>query len=235
MLQVIHAVPPSLPLLQTLSLTSKAFASLAASQSLWKRLYLSQTGWNLPNPPRDGTVDYRELYKTRMALERQWLYDPDSNLGEDAPVPQKMILRGHTDSVYACQISGQWLITGSRDRSIKVWRLPPINAIWDDGAYQDEALVKTVESAHDGSVLSLRFEQYSRATPPDDISDGDGADNKVPPGYMVTGSSDSTIGIWRVDWASEGGLIEVVRESTLRGHLAGVLNLVLTEEHIASA
>ena len=82
--------------------------------------------------------------------------------------------------------------------------------------------MKTVAEAHAGSVLSLSFEL--------------GAGGK---GKMVTGSSDATAGVWDIQWGvdEERGTkqaVKVDRVGTLRGHDAGVLDVVLGRERIVT-
>lgn len=78
-------------------------------------------------------------------------------------------------------------------------------------------LVRTIDRAHDGSVLSVDFEM-----------DDTGCN-----GVLVTGSSDMTACVWSVDVES-GEEIEVKKVATLRGHTGGVLGIALSRVRIAT-
>lgn len=54
-------------------------------------------------------LDWRGLYRDRLELERRW---------QDGRFTNR-ILKGHTDSVYCIALSGDMLISGSRDQTIK--------------------------------------------------------------------------------------------------------------------
>lgn len=115
------------------------------------------------------------------------------------------------------QLVTPWLITGSRDKSIRIWRLADLRI---DGGVEDigEAqLVKVLADAHDGSVLSVKVEMSEDRTK----------------GTMVTGSSDMTAAVWQMR-CDPGAEITVERTATLRGHEAGVLDVALSKTRIAT-
>ena len=89
----------------------------------------------------------------------------------------------------------------------------------------------TVAAAHDRSVLCLQFEEHRRVMADvDRVSEDDSSHS----GFLVTGSSDSTINLWRIDWADQKD-VQIIKETSLRGHTAGVLDLALTKDYIISA
>lgn len=154
-------------------------------------------------------VHYPTLYRSRAALQHilQYACRP----------PRQESLKQHTDSVYCVQLVTPWLITGSRDRSVCIWRLPDFRF---DGGVQDiegPKLAKVLANAHDGSVLSVKVEMSEDGTR----------------GKMVTGSSDMTAGVWDIHHAP-GTEIRVERAATLRGHEAGVLDVALSKTRIAT-
>lgn len=66
----------------------------------------------------------------------------------EAPVglePRVMKLAGHMDSVYCLEFDAYKIVTGSRDRTIKVWSL------------RTGELKRTL-AGHEGSVLCLKFD-----------------------------------------------------------------------------
>ncbi|KAJ2914950.1 hypothetical protein MD484_g5453, partial [Candolleomyces efflorescens] len=136
------------------------------------------------------------------------------------PVIRRM--EGHTDSVYCVEFDSQYVVTGSRDRTIKVWSLKTGQAL---GTFQD---------AHRGSVLCLKFEK--------DWALGSGADvdaePQTPKGLLVSGSSDCSICVWEMELGDflPNGEREVRAQvrATLEGHEGGVLDIWMDEKWIVS-
>lgn len=179
-------------------------------------------------------LDWRRLYRDRTLLEQRWR-DPE---GE----PHVLKIDGHRDSVYCLDFDSSRIITGSRDRTIKVWCI------------KTGKCIATFEG-HTGSVLCLRFER-----------DWDvGADGTVR-GFMVSGSSDCTVCVWDLisvpvtpgernsdltvthgSSKSKGAFPDVTTGTfgpprrvsaelrhVLRGHTAGVLDLKMDERWIVT-
>ena len=127
------------------------------------------------------------------------------------------VLTGHEEPVYCVELCHPWLFTGSRDRSIRVWHVGQVGRCreGEDASTQQPRLVKVVEKAHHGSVLRVRFEMNEK-------QDG---------GVLITGSSDTTAGIWSVKL---GEKVTVERIDTLSGHDFGVLDVLLNESYIVT-
>ncbi|KAK4689010.1 hypothetical protein P7C73_g1086, partial [Tremellales sp. Uapishka_1] len=158
----------------------------------------------LPLPvPTTTKIHYPTLYRSRLALVSQ-LKSPVSPASLHTSVLTK-----HLDSVYAVEIQGDYLITGSRDRSIKIWKLPDL---MDTAGVGKTKLWKSIAGAHEGSVLSIKFEIGS--------------------GMMVSGSSDCTAGVWAIDWENNARKVESV--GRLKGHTGGVLDVGLGLERIVT-
>ncbi|CED82835.1 Beta-TrCP (transducin repeats containing)/Slimb proteins [Phaffia rhodozyma] len=85
-----------------------------------------------------ATLDWKYLYRKRRWLENRW---GRSELGKET------VLEGHSDSVYALHFDGSKIVTGSRDRSIKIWSVVTGECI------------QTISNAHDASVLSLAYDE----------------------------------------------------------------------------
>ncbi|KAL4076732.1 WD40-repeat-containing domain protein [Scleroderma yunnanense] len=172
-------------------------------------------------------LDWHRLYRDRAVLEQRWR-DPE---GE----PHVLRIEGHRDSVYCLDFDSSRIITGSRDRTIKVWCI------------KTGACIATFEG-HTGSVLCLKFER-------DWDIDSDG----VARGFMVSGSSDCTVCVWDListpvatgesDTAAKsksghptmiagtfGPPRQVSAElrQVLRGHSAGVLDLKMDDRWIVT-
>ena len=134
------------------------------------------------------------------------------------------------------------IITGSRDKKIKVWSL------------HTGRLLGSFKGAHTGSVLCLKFEKdWDREW---DCDDEEGPLAREEPrlartGFMVSGSSDCKICVWdlhlgplmesddfEVDnptacYGEERQILAEVR-ATLKGHSLGVLDIRMDKRWIVS-
>ena len=127
-------------------------------------------------------------------------------------------------SVYCLEFDSSKIITGSRDRTIKVWSLKT-----------GQCLATFV--GHNGSVLCLKFDK-------DWDLDEANTDTVYPSwkkGTMVTGSSDCLVCVWDLYACStmdeEGNVTQVVTANVrgvLRGHTGGVLDLRIDSKWIIS-
>lgn len=117
------------PSLIQAELVSKHWHDLATSPHVWKDVFLRRfepTVHVSPVPIQMGGIgvgnftkngkhapaqNWKAMYKTRKTIDRRW---KSSN-------PSAIYLNGHTDSVYCCQFDEKKIITGSRDRTIRVW------------------------------------------------------------------------------------------------------------------
>ena len=108
-------------------------------------------------------VNWLYLYKQRRRLEENW------NKGRyktfQLPHPDHPE-EAHDECVYTIQHSRNWLVSGSRDKTIAIWDL------------ESQRRVRTLSGAHMASVLCLQFDER----PEQDI--------------VVSGGSDSFVVIW---------------------------------------
>ncbi|KHJ32607.1 putative f-box wd-40 repeat-containing protein [Erysiphe necator] len=109
-------------------------------------------------------LNWQYLYSQRRRLEANWQLEkyvnfqlPNPNHPEEA----------HNECIYTIQYSGKYLVSGSRDKTIRIWNL------------ETRRLVRPPLRAHSGSVLCLQFD----ADPKEDL--------------IVSGSSDATIVLWK--------------------------------------
>ena len=110
------------------------------------------------------TLNWQYIYSQRRRLERNWFAGKFTNFRLPHPnYPDE----AHTQCVYTIQFSNNHLVSGSRDKSVRVWdlrtqrlRLPPLEG-------------------HTGSVLCLQFDDR----PEQDI--------------IVSGGSDADVIVWR--------------------------------------
>ncbi|KAJ9659375.1 hypothetical protein H2201_007400 [Coniosporium apollinis] len=104
---------------------SKAWNYVATNGQIWRAVFNAHYQPKVPMTPPSFTMggvglgearayqDWKKMYQIRRAIERRWL----------AGSPVAIYLNGHTDSVYCCQFDEDKIITGSRDRTIRVWDL----------------------------------------------------------------------------------------------------------------
>jgi len=142
------------------------------------------------------------LYKQRRRMESNW--DNGRYHPFQLPKPEHMD-EAHDECVYTIQYSGDYLVSGSRDKSIKIWKL------------STQRCLQTLTGQHDQSVLCLQFD------PAADIIVSGGSDSYVviwkfstgevikkmttahresvlnlrfDDRYLITCSKDKTIKIW---------------------------------------
>ncbi|KAK6429750.1 hypothetical protein LTR95_014103 [Oleoguttula sp. CCFEE 5521] len=213
----------------------------------------------LDNP--DSKLSWAYVYKKRRQLEKNW--EDGKYKMFKLPHPQ-FENEGHTECVYTIQHTNEWLVSGSRDRSIRVWDLAT-------------SRLKRAMTGHEQSVLCLQFD----ATPENDIIVSGGSDSwviiwKFSTGeiikkmtdahtesvlnlrfddrYLVTCSKDKTIKLWSrhamtktspllpahtIDHYAALSKTDLIVEhsllATLRGHHAAVNAVMIHESTIVSA
>jgi F-box and WD-40 domain protein 1/11 len=116
----------------------------------------------LPSP--EPKINWQYLYKQKRRLEENWDTGRFSNF--QLPHPNHP-LESHAECVYTIQYSGKYLVSGSRDRSLRVWNL------------DTQRLVIPPLLGHTASVLCLQFDER----PSQDI--------------IVSGGSDCSIILWQ--------------------------------------
>jgi F-box and WD-40 domain protein 1/11 len=167
--------------------------------------------------------DWQKMYQVRRQIDQRWTE------GTAAAI----YLNGHKDSVYCVQFDEHKIITGSRDRTIRVWDThtfqcirkigPPSHgfnhgapsdntSLYPPGAFyiqntssKDPSSAMAPHDYHDASILCLQFDEE----------------------IMVTGSSDHTAIIWSIK--------DNYRPTRrLQGHTAGVLDVCIDERYIVT-
>lgn len=119
-------------------------------------LYSSLTG--------DPRVNWQYLYKQRRRLEDNWNHGRFANY--QLPHPAHLYER-HKECVYTLQFSGKYLVSGSRDTTLRIWNL------------DTQRLVMPPLQGHKLSVLCLQFDE----SPEEDV--------------IMSGGSDTDVIIWR--------------------------------------
>lgn len=116
------------------------------------------------SPNGSAKINWPYLYRQRSRLEDNWAKGRFTNF--QLPHPAHME-EAHRECVYAIQFTGKWLVSGSRDRTVRVWNL------------ETKRLRYRPLLGHTKSVLCLQFDP----SPSEDI--------------IVSGSSDQNVIIWR--------------------------------------
>lgn len=109
-------------------------------------------------------IDYHQIYKQRRVLEDNWTqcqYKPFQLPHRDHPE------EAHTECVYTLQFIGRFLVSGSRDKTLRIWDL------------DTQRLIRKPLVGHTGSVLCLQF------------------DNSEQEDIIISGSSDTDVILWR--------------------------------------
>lgn len=116
----------------------------------------------LPNGA--AKINWPYLYKLRQKLEDNWAKGRFTNFQLPHPAhPEER----HQECVYAIQFVGKWLVSGSRDKTVRVWDL------------ETKRLWYPPLLGHTKSVLCLQFDP----SPSEDI--------------IISGSSDKNVIMWR--------------------------------------
>jgi F-box and WD-40 domain protein 1/11 len=169
--------------------------------------------------------DWKKMFEARGTLDKRW----------KAGTPAAVYLNGHTDSVYCCQFDEHKAITGSRDRTIRVWDLKTYKCLKVYGGPNHRPTANTPPPMEERPerVISYASLNGTKAgndiyTVPSDYHDASilclQYDNEI----MVTGSSDYTCIVWDITGD------EYVPMYRLRGHEAGVLDVCLDDKYIIS-
>lgn len=109
-------------------------------------------------------INWKYLYDMRRRLESNWELGKYTTFQFPHPLyPEE----GHTECIYSIQFDSNFLVSGSRDQTMRIWNT------------HTRRLIRPPLVGHAGSVLCLQFD----ASPEEDI--------------IVSGSSDSNIIIWR--------------------------------------
>ena len=116
------------------------------------------------DPDGKKRLNWQYLYSQRRRLEANWEAERYTNFQLPHPSHPE---EAHDECIYTIQFSGKYLVSGSRDKSLRIWNL------------DTRRLVRLPLCGHTGSVLCLQFD----ADPDEDL--------------IVSGSSDATVVLWK--------------------------------------
>ena len=118
----------------------------------------------LTSPPGYARINYHYIFKQKRRLEDNW----DKGCYKNFQLPHRNVPHeAHEECVYTIQYQGNYLISGSRDKTLRIWNLTT------------GRLLRKPLKGHSGSVLCLQFD----CQPKEDI--------------IVSGSSDTNVILWR--------------------------------------
>ncbi|KAJ5103438.1 hypothetical protein N7532_003967 [Penicillium argentinense] len=201
-----------------------AYPQRPVSSTATKKKQSHGLGKSIPNQ------DWKRMLLVRRTLEQRW------KQGKAAAI----YLHGHTDSVYCAQFDEKKIVTGSRDRTIRVWDAhypwscqkiigPPPGDVSGSGPVNNPAQQATGKSPF-VTICPPSTPSVSIVTPMEQPADYHSAsilclhfDEEI----MVTGSSDYTCIVWDIkdDYRP-------IRR--LSAHRAGVLDVCFDDRYIVS-
>ncbi|KAJ4309441.1 hypothetical protein N0V94_008927 [Neodidymelliopsis sp. IMI 364377] len=169
--------------------------------------------------------DWKKMFSARSTINKRW----------KAGTPAAVYLNGHTDSVYCCQFDENKCITGSRDRTIRVWDLKTYKCLKVYGGPNHRPVINTPAPMEERSERVISHPSVNGTKTgnsiyhvPADYHDASILCLQYDHEIMVTGSSDYTCIVWDITGD------EYVPMYRLRGHEAGVLDVCLDDKYIIS-
>ncbi|KAF1813578.1 WD40 repeat-like protein [Eremomyces bilateralis CBS 781.70] len=128
------------------------------SQSPTKTPFMTRDEQNRPQ------LDWYYIYKQKRRLEANWNHGRFTNFILPHPdFPEE----SHNECVYTIQYSDRYLVSGSRDKTLRIWDL------------ETQRLARPPLTGHQASVLCLQFDD----SPQEDV--------------IISGGSDCHVKIWR--------------------------------------
>jgi len=127
-------------------------------------------------------LNWPYLYKQRHKLEQNWLHGAYTNFQLPHPNFES---EAHSECVYTIQFYGKWLVSGSRDKSVRIWDL------------ETRRLRGRPLLGHLQSVLCLQFDPSEQ----EDV--------------IISGSSDSSIIIWKFSTGQRLQTIQCAHEESV--------------------
>jgi len=129
--------------------------------------------WMWDGASRRFKLNWRYMYTLRRRLEKNWEEGRYTNFQLPHPdYPEE----GHQECIYSLQFNDQYLVSGSRDKSLKIWDL------------ETRRCLRTL-SKHRGSVLCLQFD----SDPEEDIVVSGSSDSDIIIWRFSTGEEIQTL------------------------------------------
>ncbi|KAL8735440.1 MAG: hypothetical protein Q9181_002838 [Wetmoreana brouardii] len=219
-------------------LVSRQWHTCASDPLMWKRVFLNDFRPKSQTIPENSTdypiggrglgsaeanQDWKRMWKTRKALHQRWT---DSHAAA-------IYLEGHYDSVYCVQFDEEKFLTGSRDRTIRIWDARTYRCIKILGVPSKIIPPVLLPLADKGGrrpftkIFSQQFKFEPNSTKPAIYHVGSILCLQYDDDLMITGSSDFTCIMWdiKADWKPF---------RRVRYHNAGVLDVCFDKKHVVS-
>lgn len=145
-----------------------------------------------------------DRYKTSVQLHRNWSWGSCRQL--ELPHPAHAA-ESHTDAVYAVQLCGRYLVTGSLDRSIRIWNVETQRLVGSPlHGHSDGIVCLHVNPDHDiiasggtlGDLVIWKFSSQEMVRRIRHVGGGTLVAIKVNALYIVTSSADQVLRIWQL-------------------------------------
>ena len=212
-------------------LISRGWYQIASSRHAWKQVYRTEFEdaghGNLAIHERQvPSQDWKSMWKTRKALDQRWLD------GYAAAI----YLEGHTDSVYCVQFDREKIVTGSRDRTVRIWDARTYECAKVLGIPAQNRTAGAPPLPMDAPAFGRR--PFAKLFSPHTIASSTPARTafshtgsilclQYDDDIMVTGSSDWSLIVWDVK-------ADYMPTCKLRGHTQGVLDVCFDSKYIVS-
>ncbi|KAI5860021.1 WD40-repeat-containing domain protein [Durotheca rogersii] len=224
--------------LATASRVCRFWHHLAQDQHIWRQSFLREkthtcattrriqpgTGAGVPPLLRPGN-DWQQIYRAREELDRRW------KKGKEA---RAVYLNGHMDSIYCLQFDENKIITGSRDKTIRIWDMRSLDCLLVIGPPEvvNDEYIFFDQTGHPSHYALFPHNQRIKPSVPVTVSFPVHHKASIlclqfDDEILVTGSSDSTCIVYKV----QSGYRPVRR---LQFHTAAVLDLAFDKKHIVT-
>ena len=154
-------------------------------------------------PNGTSQVNWAYLYKQRRRLEANWHKGRYTNFQLPHPSYPK---EAHRECVYAIQFIGKWLVSGSRDRTVRVWDLET-KRLWHklsghaksvlclqfDPSPEEDIIIS---GSSDRSIIVWKFSTGEMIRQITDAHDDSILNLKFDSRFLVTCSKDRSVKIW---------------------------------------
>jgi ankyrin repeat protein len=164
---------------------------------------------NGPGFSATGLVSENEAFLSRMFKSLQRLEDNwDNGLCVKFQIPHPNYPKeAHTSAIYTIQYSQKYIVSGSRDQSIRIWDLDRRRLEINNAKRLSTGISLP---GHSKSVLCLQFDH----SPEEDV--------------IISGSVDKSVIIWRF---STGEIVHMIKNA----HQDSILNLKFDQKYLVTA
>ncbi|MCJ1479512.1 hypothetical protein MMC13_008198 [Lambiella insularis] len=221
--------------LMNAELVSRSWHSTASSCHAWRHVFWREHGSGEASTLRAGGMglgkrrpdqDWKQMWKVRKGLQLRWMQARAAAI----------YLEGHRDSVYCVQFDENKILTGSRDRTIRVWDARTYECIKvlgvpKHGPSHPHGPRSTLTGRRQKPMVQI-VPPWPQAGPtptaiPPLYHDGSILCLQFDEDIMVTGSSDNTCIMWDIK-------DDYNPFRRLQHHEAGVLDVCFDDKHIVS-